>query len=180
MASRSRPKRGLGSSQRTWSPWRPHPLTPQEKELYLLDDPLAAVDADVATHLLHRCILGALSHTTRLLCTHRTEYLEQADVVLLLEAGRLVRAGNVGGQDGREPGRVREPPARVRQVDHRGEGRPSALCMCWVPSSSCLTGGPLLTSQNWCEGRRAGGKGAMHLGLGAWGNLEAPGLLRAV
>ncbi|XP_068850410.1 ATP-binding cassette sub-family C member 10 [Capricornis sumatraensis] len=65
----------------------------QEKELYLLDDPLAAVDADVATHLLHRCILGVLSHTTRLLCTHRTEYLEQADMVLLLEAGRLVRAG---------------------------------------------------------------------------------------
>ncbi|KAF6112505.1 ATP binding cassette subfamily C member 10 [Phyllostomus discolor] len=65
----------------------------QEKELYLLDDPLAAVDADVANHLLHRCILGVLSHTTRLLCTHRTEYLEKADLVLLLEAGRLVRAG---------------------------------------------------------------------------------------
>ncbi|XP_064142540.1 ATP-binding cassette sub-family C member 10 isoform X2 [Loxodonta africana] len=65
----------------------------QEKELYLLDDPLAAVDADVANHLLYRCILGVLSHTTRLLCTHRTEYLEKADVVLLMEAGRLVQAG---------------------------------------------------------------------------------------
>ncbi|KAL4837643.1 hypothetical protein H8958_006727 [Nasalis larvatus] len=65
----------------------------QEKELYLLDDPLAAVDADVANHLLHRCILGVLSHSTRLLCTHRTEYLERADVVLLMEAGRLIRAG---------------------------------------------------------------------------------------
>uniref|UniRef100_U3BSA8 ATP-binding cassette sub-family C member 10 n=1 Tax=Callithrix jacchus TaxID=9483 RepID=U3BSA8_CALJA len=65
----------------------------QEKELYLLDDPLAAVDADVANHLLHSCILGVLSHTTRLLCTHRTEYLERADVVLLMEAGRLIQAG---------------------------------------------------------------------------------------
>ncbi|XP_007934499.1 ATP-binding cassette sub-family C member 10 [Orycteropus afer afer] len=65
----------------------------QEKELYLLDDPLAAVDADVANHLLHRCILGVLNHTTRLLCTHRTEYLEKADIVLLMEAGRLVQAG---------------------------------------------------------------------------------------
>ncbi|XP_039710107.1 ATP-binding cassette sub-family C member 10 isoform X1 [Pteropus medius] len=65
----------------------------QEKELYLLDDPLAAVDADVANHLLHRCILGTLSHTTRLLCTHRTEYLEKADLVLLMEAGCLVQAG---------------------------------------------------------------------------------------
>ncbi|CAH7216168.1 Abcc10 [Phodopus roborovskii] len=65
----------------------------QEKTFYLLDDPLAAVDADVANHLLHRCILGVLSHTTRLLCTHRTEYLERADMVLLMEAGHLVRAG---------------------------------------------------------------------------------------
>ncbi|XP_042794788.1 ATP-binding cassette sub-family C member 10 isoform X3 [Panthera leo] len=64
----------------------------QEKDLYLLDDPLAAVDTDVANHLLHRCILGVLSHTTRLLCTHRIEYLERADVVLLMEAGRLVQA----------------------------------------------------------------------------------------
>ena len=49
----------------------------------------------MANHLLHRCILGVLSHTTRLLCTHRTEYLERADVVLLMEAGQLVRTGDV-------------------------------------------------------------------------------------
>lgn len=48
----------------------------------------------MANHLMQHCILGLLSHTTRLLCTHRTEYLEKADVVLLLEAGHLVRAGN--------------------------------------------------------------------------------------
>ncbi|XP_037699129.1 multidrug resistance-associated protein 7 isoform X3 [Choloepus didactylus] len=89
----------------------------QEKELYLLDDPLASVDADVANHLLHRCILGVLSHATRLLCTHRTEFLERADVVLLMEAGRLVQAGppseilplvqvvpKVSAEDGKESG----------------------------------------------------------------------------
>ncbi|XP_020832519.1 ATP-binding cassette sub-family C member 10 isoform X1 [Phascolarctos cinereus] len=65
----------------------------QENKLYLLDDPLAAVDADVASHLLQKCILGILGHTTRLLCTHRTEYLEQADIVLLLEGGRIIQAG---------------------------------------------------------------------------------------
>lgn len=54
----------------------------------------------MANHLLHRCILGALSHTTRLLCTHRIEYLERADVVLLMGAGRLIQAGNGGRQDG--------------------------------------------------------------------------------
>ncbi|KAM9005458.1 multidrug resistance-associated protein 7 isoform X1 [Sarcophilus harrisii] len=65
----------------------------QENKLYLLDDPLAAVDADVANHLLHKCILGILGDTTRLLCTHRVEYLEKADVVLLLKSGRIIQAG---------------------------------------------------------------------------------------
>lgn len=55
----------------------------------------------MASHLLHKCILGALGHTTRLLCTHRTEYLEKADIVLLMENGRLVQAGTVGYQGGR-------------------------------------------------------------------------------
>ncbi|XP_062428024.1 ATP-binding cassette sub-family C member 10 isoform X2 [Rhea pennata] len=65
----------------------------QEKELYLLDDPLAAVDADVANHLMQKCILGVLKHKTRILCTHRTECLEKADALLLMDNGRIVRTG---------------------------------------------------------------------------------------
>ena len=38
--------------------------------MYLLDDPLAAVDAHVATHLYNHCIMGLLRHKTRMLCTH--------------------------------------------------------------------------------------------------------------
>ncbi|NXG03290.1 MRP7 protein, partial [Sakesphorus luctuosus] len=65
----------------------------QEKELYLLDDPLAAVDADVANHLMQKCILGVLKHKTRILCTHRTEFLEKADALLLIDNGRMVKTG---------------------------------------------------------------------------------------
>ncbi|NXU25497.1 MRP7 protein, partial [Thalassarche chlororhynchos] len=65
----------------------------QEKELYLLDDPLAAVDADVANHLMRKCILGVLKHKTRVLCTHRTEFLEKADALLLIDNGRIVKTG---------------------------------------------------------------------------------------
>uniref|UniRef100_A0A8B9CNP0 ATP-binding cassette sub-family C member 10 n=1 Tax=Anser brachyrhynchus TaxID=132585 RepID=A0A8B9CNP0_9AVES len=65
----------------------------QEKELYLLDDPLAAVDADVANHLMRKCILGVLQHKTRILCTHRTEFLEKADALLLMDNGRIVETG---------------------------------------------------------------------------------------
>uniref|UniRef100_A0A8C5X3B7 ATP-binding cassette sub-family C member 10 n=1 Tax=Malurus cyaneus samueli TaxID=2593467 RepID=A0A8C5X3B7_9PASS len=65
----------------------------QEKELYLLDDPLAAVDADVANHIMRKCILGVLKDKTRVLCTHRTEFLEKADVLLLMDNGRIVKTG---------------------------------------------------------------------------------------
>nr|XP_048699540.1 ATP-binding cassette sub-family C member 10 isoform X3 [Caretta caretta] len=65
----------------------------QEKEIYLLDDPLAAVDADVANHLMQKCILGVLKHKTRILCTHRTEFLEKADTLLLMDNGRIVKTG---------------------------------------------------------------------------------------
>lgn len=65
----------------------------QEKELYLLDDPLAAVDAEVANHLMQKCILGVLKHKTRILCTHRTEFLEKADALLLMDNGRIVKTG---------------------------------------------------------------------------------------
>ncbi|TRZ25150.1 hypothetical protein HGM15179_001958 [Zosterops borbonicus] len=65
----------------------------QEKELYLLDDPLAAVDADVANHIMQKCIFGILKHKTRVLCTHRTEFLEKADALLLMDNGRIVKTG---------------------------------------------------------------------------------------
>ncbi|NXR10010.1 MRP7 protein, partial [Semnornis frantzii] len=65
----------------------------QDKELYLLDDPLAAVDAEVANHLMRKCILGVLKHKTRILCTHRTEFLEKADALLLIDSGKIVKTG---------------------------------------------------------------------------------------
>lgn len=70
-------------------------LSLQEKDIYLLDDPLAAVDADVANHLLEKCILGILKHKTTILCTHRIEFLEKADVVVLMDDGKIVKTGTL-------------------------------------------------------------------------------------
>ncbi|KAL6469214.1 hypothetical protein MHYP_G00227380 [Metynnis hypsauchen] len=64
-----------------------------DKDLYLLDDPLAAVDADVAQHLMEKCILGILKNKTRILCTHRIEFVEKADMVVLMDNGTVVRTG---------------------------------------------------------------------------------------
>ncbi|XP_030051718.1 multidrug resistance-associated protein 7-like isoform X2 [Microcaecilia unicolor] len=65
----------------------------QNKEIYLLDDPLAAVDTDVASHIMEKCILGILRHKTRILCTHRLEVLDKADILVLMEDGKIVQTG---------------------------------------------------------------------------------------
>ncbi|KAM4612066.1 ATP-binding cassette sub-family C member 10 isoform 2-T2 [Polymixia lowei] len=64
-----------------------------EKEIYLLDDPLAAVDTDVAHHLMQKCIMGILKGKTRILCTHRIEFVDKADMVVLMDNGTIIKTG---------------------------------------------------------------------------------------
>lgn len=54
----------------------------QDKEVYLLDGPLAAVDAHVASHLYTHCILGLLREKTRIVCTHHLGFLRNADRII--------------------------------------------------------------------------------------------------
>ncbi len=65
----------------------------QDKDIYLLDDPLSAVDVHVARHLFSHCIRGILQYKTRLVCTHQIQFIEQADYIILMDNGRIVRAG---------------------------------------------------------------------------------------
>ncbi|KAJ3191281.1 Multidrug resistance-associated protein 4 [Irineochytrium annulatum] len=62
-------------------------------ELYLLDDPLSAVDTKVARHLFEKCIQGALKGRTVLLVTHQLQFARRCARVMLLEQGRVVGFG---------------------------------------------------------------------------------------
>lgn len=64
-----------------------------DKDIYLLDDPLAAVDSDVAEHLMKKCIMELLRGKTRILCTHRIEFVDRADVVVLMDDGMIIKTG---------------------------------------------------------------------------------------
>ncbi|RNF23457.1 ATP-binding cassette protein subfamily C, member 1 [Trypanosoma cruzi] len=65
------------------------------RELYLLDDPLSALDAHVGEHVMHECILGELRSTTRMLVTHQLHQLRYADhIILLQEGGTVAFAGS--------------------------------------------------------------------------------------
>jgi len=66
----------------------------QDKEIYILDDPLSAVDSHVANHIMKHCIMGLLKHKTRILGTHHVKYLWQADSVVHLHEGEIVKYGS--------------------------------------------------------------------------------------
>ncbi|BGP00216.1 hypothetical protein NBRC10513v2_004440 [Rhodotorula toruloides] len=64
-------------------------------DIYLLDDPLSAVDAHVGRHLFDRVIgpTGLLRDRARLLCTNAIPYVEQADEVIMLRRGIVLERG---------------------------------------------------------------------------------------
>uniref|UniRef100_A0A915JDA7 Uncharacterized protein n=1 Tax=Romanomermis culicivorax TaxID=13658 RepID=A0A915JDA7_ROMCU len=62
--------------------------------VYLLDDPLSAVDAKVAKFLFDHCIRGLLKSKTVLLVTHHIQFLREADRILMFEDSCLKSHGS--------------------------------------------------------------------------------------
>ncbi|KAM7127615.1 multidrug resistance-associated protein 1-like isoform 1-T1 [Ciconia maguari] len=64
-------------------------------DLYLLDDPLSAVDVHVGKHLFEKLIgpSGLLKSKTRILVTHNLTLLPHADLIIAMEEGRISQMG---------------------------------------------------------------------------------------
>ncbi|XP_010978532.3 ATP-binding cassette sub-family C member 4 isoform X2 [Camelus dromedarius] len=65
----------------------------QDADIYLLDDPLSAVDAEVSRHLFELCICQALHGKITILVTHQLQYLKAASQILILKDGEMVQKG---------------------------------------------------------------------------------------
>jgi len=63
------------------------------RDVYLLDDPLSAVDAQVASHIMEYAVLGTLKNKTVVLVTHQVGHLNQCDRVLFIKNGLLQAQG---------------------------------------------------------------------------------------
>lgn len=53
--------------------------------IYILDDPLSAVDTNVGGYLFEECISTYLKGTTRILVTHQLQYIQNADVIVVMK-----------------------------------------------------------------------------------------------
>ncbi|KAK3095033.1 hypothetical protein FSP39_009377 [Pinctada imbricata] len=64
-------------------------------DVYLLDDPLSAVDSHVGKDLFRDVIghTGLLKNKTRVLVTHGVHWLPKVDAIILMENGRIREAG---------------------------------------------------------------------------------------
>ncbi len=68
----------------------------QDSDIYLLDDPLSAVDAHVAQHLFEHVIgpNGMLSNKTRLLATHHISFLKDVHKIIVMKSGQIIGSGS--------------------------------------------------------------------------------------
>jgi ABC-type multidrug transport system fused ATPase/permease subunit len=67
----------------------------QNADVYLLDDPLSAVDAHVGRHIFDNVVgpAGLLSDKVRVLVTHAEQYLPQCDSIFVMEKGTITMSG---------------------------------------------------------------------------------------
>ncbi|KAK6759548.1 hypothetical protein RB195_021245 [Necator americanus] len=66
-----------------------------DADIFLLDDPLSAVDASVGRYLFEKCICGYLRNKVVVLVTHQIQFLHRASEVLLMKNGEVVAKGSL-------------------------------------------------------------------------------------
>jgi ATP-binding cassette, subfamily C (CFTR/MRP), member 4 len=59
-----------------------------EADIYLLDDPLSAVDPQVASDIFQKCIKDTLKDKLVVLATHQLQFLKTCENILLIKDGK--------------------------------------------------------------------------------------------
>lgn len=65
-----------------------------DADIYLLDDPLSAVDSSVAKHIFENCIKGYLSSKAVVLVTHQIQFTKGAEKILVIDQGHQIALGS--------------------------------------------------------------------------------------
>ena len=63
-------------------------------DVYILDDPLSAVDAKVGEHIFRKCICEYLSSKTRILVSNEVSHMTTADQIVLFSKGNVLAKGS--------------------------------------------------------------------------------------
>ena len=101
-------------------------------DIYLLDNPLAALDMNVSNHIFKQCMLGLLSNKVRLMVSHQESHMKLADQVFVLQKGSVIDEGTFMELNEKEALKdILEPPNSVAQETNLfHEQIPSAKVYC--------------------------------------------------
>lgn len=66
----------------------------QDRDIYLLDDPISALDVKVRKNIINNVINGMLKGKTTILVTHAIDFLHMADKVIIMDEGKINAFGH--------------------------------------------------------------------------------------
>ncbi|CAH0722850.1 unnamed protein product, partial [Brenthis ino] len=66
----------------------------KEADIYLLDDPLSAVDTQVARHIFEHCMKRYLGNKTVILVTHQLQFIKSVDQIVIMDKGTILAEGS--------------------------------------------------------------------------------------
>lgn len=64
-----------------------------DADVYLFDEPLSALDPQVADYIFNNCFLMYLRHKTRVVISHDPKLLQQCDSIIFMEKGKITALG---------------------------------------------------------------------------------------
>uniref|UniRef100_A0A7S1VDZ8 Uncharacterized protein n=1 Tax=Grammatophora oceanica TaxID=210454 RepID=A0A7S1VDZ8_9STRA len=77
-------------------------------DVIILDDPLSALDPEVASDLFEACILNFMKGKTRLLVTNQLQCLAKCDTIVALDRGRVIEQGTYDDLMSDDDGKVQQ------------------------------------------------------------------------
>lgn len=90
-----------------------------DADVYILDDPLSALDATVGKEVFDKLICGLLNTKAVILTTHALHLLDKADEIVVLEKGQIVEQGPFESLVSRQDGLLAN---LVRRHGREGDG----------------------------------------------------------
>lgn len=91
----------------------------QNKDIYLMDDPISALDAAVRKKVMKNVVMGCLQDKTRILVTHAIDFVHLADKIIIMDKGQIA------GQGTYEELRNNEILIKLIEMNNLGKASPS-------------------------------------------------------
>ncbi|KAF9415298.1 hypothetical protein HW555_007047 [Spodoptera exigua] len=109
----------------------------KEADIYLLDDPLSAVDTQVAKHIFERCIKKYLANKTVVLVTHQLQFIKAVDHVVIMDKGNIIGNGAFEDLEEKELKIIQLMKENIREIREE-DSMPNDLSTLMQPSAMSM------------------------------------------